>query len=91
VEPFKVTPVSELDEDLRTSGGTGDVDEGNDVIELADVFRVSGGGGPTNARGRTDLGGFAAEGINCFNLSNSSIIGGGEELGSGGDSEGEGI
>jgi hypothetical protein len=51
---------------------------------------VSGRGGPTTPRGRTDLGGIAAVGINCFNLSISGTTAGGGEAEGGSGGEGEG-
>jgi hypothetical protein len=87
--------------DIREDGGTeNDTAEGTVIGEgegkivgapaVGGCFLVSGGGGPTRARGRTDFGGMLAEGTSCLSLSISGTIAGGDEEGcSGGEGDGE--
>lgn len=90
-EPWGCCCAIDDDEARETRGEEGEGEEM--VLEVSLVFLVRGGGGPTRARGRTDLGGMTAEGTSCRSLSNSSgttVVGGGEEDGGrGGEGEGE--
>lgn len=80
------------DEDVTDEeGGVEEDEEDEEEMEVGGTFLVRGRGGPTNARGRTDLGGITTDGTSCLSLSISSGIaaGGGGEADSGGDGEGD--